>query len=71
MAFFVSTERQYRALYDYVRTLNEDQIDYSMDTSRYAGGRNGFLRSLLSITLLLFYPIIIAAAIIAAPLINQ
>lgn len=69
--FFVSIERQYRGLYDHVRKLNEEQIDYSMDTSSYSGGRNGFLRSLLSITLLLFYPIIIVAALIASALINQ
>ncbi|WP_076382673.1 hypothetical protein [Filimonas lacunae] len=65
-AFFVSTERRYRSLYNYVRTLNEPQIDFSMDTSNYEGGRNGFLLSGLSTTLILFYPVVLTASIIAA-----
>ena len=69
--FFVSTERKYRSLYDYVRTLDESQIDYSMETRSYEGGRNTFFRSLLSITLLLFYPVIIVAAILASSYLNQ
>lgn len=63
--YFVSTERKYRSLYDYVRNLNESQIDYSMNAEAYAGGQNGFLLSLLSLTLLLFYPAIIIASILA------
>lgn len=69
--FFISTERKYRSLYDYVRTLNENQIDYSMDVRNYEGGRNGFFCSLLSVTLLLFYSLIILASILAAAIINN
>lgn len=69
-AFFLVTERKYRNLYDDVRKKEESQIDYSMDTAQYEGGRNSFFRCLLSITLLLFYPLIIAAGILAASILN-
>lgn len=68
--FFVCTERKYRGLYDHVRNLNETQIDYSMNAEAYASGKNSFLPSLLSLTLLLFYPIIILASILASVLLN-
>ncbi len=64
--FFVSTERKYRSLYDYVRLLNESQIDFSMNTSSYEDGKNGFFMCLLSTTLLLFYPLVIVTSILAS-----
>lgn len=70
-AFFVSTERRYRSLYDYVRTLDESQIDYSMDTRIYEGGRNCFFLSLFSLTLLLFYPVIVIASLFASAYLNH
>jgi hypothetical protein len=70
-AFFVSTERKYRSLYDYVRTLDESQIDYSMDTRTYEGGTNGFFSCLFSLTLLLFYPVIIIASLFASSYFNH
>lgn len=33
--YFLSQERRFRALYDHVRKLPEDQIDFSMDTRPY------------------------------------
>ena len=68
--FFVSTERKYRSLYDYVRLLNDSQIDFSMNTNAYEDGRNGFFMSLLSITLLLFYPLVIVTSILASSYFN-
>lgn len=70
-AYFLMTERQFRNLYDHVRTLNEDQIDYSMNISQYQGGRNSFSRCMFSLTLLLFYPVVLIASVIAAAYINQ
>lgn len=64
--FFVSTERKYKELYNYVRKLQDSQIDYSMDVSNFEKGSNGFLPSLLSMTLLLFYPLIITASLLAS-----
>lgn len=68
--FFVSTERKYRGLYDHVRSLSEAQIDYSMNAEAYSGGKNGFIPSFFSLTLLLFYPIIILASILASTYFN-
>lgn len=54
--YFLSLERRFRALYDHVRCLSEDQIDFSMDTRSYQGEyRNTWLGSLLSNTLLIYY----------------
>lgn len=65
-SFFLLTERKYRSHYDHVRKLTEDKIDFSMDIKDYEGGKNSYFLCLLSLTLLLFYPIIIMASIIAA-----
>jgi chromatin segregation and condensation protein Rec8/ScpA/Scc1 (kleisin family) len=32
---FLSQERRFRALYDQVRTLDETQVDFSMDTAPF------------------------------------
>jgi hypothetical protein len=54
--YFLSLERRYRALYDHVRTLSEEQIDFSMDTTRFRNEfRNTWAGSLASSTLLIYY----------------
>ena len=70
-AYFVMVERQFRSLYNHVRTLDEEHIDYSMDVSHYQSGRNSYLRCVFSITLVLFYPVVLFASIIASAYINQ
>ena len=70
-AFFVSTERKYRSLYDEIRLKQENEIDYSMDVRKYEGGRNSFFICLLSLTLFLFYPVVIIASILASAYFNQ
>jgi uncharacterized membrane protein len=35
--YFLCMERRFRALYDHVRQLKEEDIDFSMDTGPYAG----------------------------------
>ena len=69
--FFISTERKYRSLYDEIRLKQESEIDYSMNASKYEGGSNSFFMSLLSITLLLFYPVVIVASILASAYFNK
>lgn len=39
-AFFLLQERRYRSLYDDVRLIDENSIDFSMDAKRYNSGRN-------------------------------
>jgi len=55
-AYFLSQERCFRALYDHVRVLNENQIDFSMDTSRFKHERrNSWAGAILSPTLAIYY----------------
>ena len=59
--YFLSQERLFRALYDHVRKLDEKEIDFSMETSKYQKEeKNGWLSSMFSTTLVFFYiPLVI------------
>lgn len=65
--FFLSQERKYRKLYDKVRVLKEDNIDFSMDASIYKNGNCRLLNSLFGVTIwpLYFIILLIATYIIA------
>lgn len=68
--YFLSQERKYRALYDEVRLKNEDQIDFSMNTSKFDIGRNTWLASIVSKTISIFYLTLIITMAITTWLIN-
>jgi hypothetical protein len=54
--YFLSQERKFRALYDFVRKLDESQIDFSMDTRPFASEhRNTWLGAMKSRTLVIYY----------------
>ena len=54
--YFLAQERRFRALYDRVRQLPENEIDFSMDTEAYENiGRNTWAGAMLSKTLLTYY----------------
>jgi hypothetical protein len=54
--YFLSVERRYRALYDQVRKLPIDHIDFSMDTTEFsADHRNTWHAAMFSQTLLIYY----------------
>jgi len=54
--YFLSKERQFRALYDEVRLKKDVEIDFSMNISKYVNlGNRSFPRSLFSLTLAWFY----------------
>lgn len=64
-AFYLSKEKQYRALYDTVRIKEEKDIDYSLDTKDFDSGRNTWFHSFFSKTLNIFYiPLFIITLII-------
>lgn len=65
--FFLSQERLFRDLYNHVRKLKEEKIDFSMDTTEYKKyKKNTLIYSMFSTTLLTFYlPLIITAIVIA------
>ena len=54
--YFLWQERLYRALYDHVRTLAEDQIDFSLNVSPFGTGRpRTWPGAIFSRTLFVFY----------------
>lgn len=54
--YFLSQERKFRALYDYVRGLDESRIDYSMDTRPFSmDSRNSWIGAMSSRTLVIYY----------------
>jgi len=53
--YFLSKERLYRNLFDAVRVLNEDNIDYSMDASGLMNSKTSWRSSAFSFTLILFH----------------
>ncbi len=55
-AYFLSQERRFRSLYDYVRKLPENHIDFSMDTQPFKEMKgNTWPEALLSKTLVIYY----------------
>ena len=60
--YFLWQERLYRALYDHVRTLADDQIDFSMNVSPFKTGQpRTWPSATFSRTLLVFYSELAAA----------
>lgn len=62
--YFLALERDYRSLYEKVRKMNPDEIDFSMDTSEVKSGAKGWANAFISKTLLVFHGAIIGAVII-------
>lgn len=62
--YFLSQERSYRDLYNHVRKLKEEEIDFSMDISEYQKyKKNTLIYSMFSLTLLIFYLPLVGAAV--------
>jgi hypothetical protein len=54
--YFLSQERRFRTLYNHVRELEENEIDFSMDTAPFKTvWPNTWLGAMLSRTLLTYY----------------
>jgi hypothetical protein len=60
--FFLSRERAFRSLYDDVRRKEGAVIDFSMDIRPFRTGRNSWLCSAFSRTLLPLYGLLLASA---------
>jgi tetrahydromethanopterin S-methyltransferase subunit B len=63
-AYFLSVERGYRKLYEQIRKLTADQIDFSMDTREVHLGSREWALAFLSKTLVIFHGALIGAIII-------
>jgi hypothetical protein len=63
--YFLAQERRFRSLYDYVRKLDDSQIDFSMDTRPFANeNRNKWLGAMFSPTLTIYYISLIVVMLI-------
>jgi len=62
--YFLWQERLFRALYDNVRGLEEEDIDFSMDTSVVKDKVAPWIKVIFSKTLLLFHGTILGAIIV-------
>lgn len=62
--YFLWQERLFRALYDHVRGLDENQIDFSMNTSSLTKNVKSWPRTTFSITLNIFHGVIIVSILI-------
>ena len=60
-AYFLWQERLFRRLYDSVRALNEDAIDFAMNTDVAGRDVPTWLGAMFSITLVVFHGMLIAA----------
>lgn len=66
-SYFLWKERQYRVLYDHVRTLAHSDVDFSMDTEMSEKARSlSFWAAFFSFTLLWFYGILAVFVIVAS-----
>lgn len=54
--YFLAMERRFRSLYEHVRQLDDDNVDFSMNTEPYkTDPRNQWIRALFSRTLFPYY----------------
>ena len=63
-AYFLSVERCYRKLYEIIRKLDADQVDFSMDTREVHLGSGEWLSAFFSKTLVIFHGALIGAVVI-------
>ena len=62
--YFLWQERLFRKLYDHVRGLNDDQVDFSMDTSVVLREVSPWPAVVFSKTLLIFHGIVFGSIVI-------
>ena len=66
-AYYLRQERLFRKLFDHVRQLDDDKVDYSMNTAPFAGAVAPTWRVAISISLVWFYgPLLITVGIVSA-----
>lgn len=65
-AYFLRQERLYRALYDCVRILDPNEIDFSMQTGAFTGKKLTWHSSFFSRTLWIFYLAVALCTALAA-----
>ena len=62
--YFLWQERLFRKLYDHVRVLNDDEIDYSMNTATFISQTACWFGTTFSKTLIIFHGTVIGTILI-------
>jgi hypothetical protein len=62
--FYLHQERLYRALYDRVRSLDVDAVDFAMDTTELRSTQNSWLSAMMSRTLIIFYGTLLVVIVV-------
>jgi hypothetical protein len=62
-AYFLWQERLFRALYDHVRKLDEEEVDYSMNVAQANIGGITWSSAFISKTLIVFHGVILISII--------
>lgn len=62
-AYFLCEEKSFRDLFDYVRVLDEEEIDFSMHRSVVADKRDSVFSVAASGTILVFHGVLLAAVV--------
>jgi hypothetical protein len=65
-AFYLSQERLFRRLYDHVRLLPIEQVDFAMDTRRFRDGQTSWFAAARSRTILIFHGALFAVSVAVA-----
>ena len=68
--YYLSQERQYRGLFNHIRTLSEDAIDFDMSAKDYNKNENRWFPCVFSLTLLMFYGALMGITLIVMFVIN-
>lgn len=58
-AYFLSQERKFRDLYNHVRKLSDNQVDFSMDTRPFNDWKNHWSACFFRPTVLLYYGVVV------------
>lgn len=69
--FFLQQERKFRALYDKVRSLSENEIDFSMSTDDFQNGKFSLLSGIFGKTIWPLYVSILIMIIIGKYIIES
>ena len=67
--YFLWQERLFRRLYDHVRALDEQAIDFSMDTSPYVAETTSWAGVCWSKTLVIFHGAVLATVVVVTLLV--
>lgn len=68
--YYLSQERKYRDLYNKIRQLDEQSIDFDMNATVLNSEKNSWFFSIFSITQIIFYGALLAGTLSAMFIIN-